>query len=99
MTSTFLNSPEPDETSKVAIVIGASSGIGIDMTIRLIANLHLVIAKSLNIPSAITLQNTGDLAQTIAGPASAQEQTDLMAELIVTANKSFPCCQPCRRKN
>lgn len=46
---------------KVAIVTGASSGIGLEITKRLIANGYRVVANSRQLTSAMTLQETSDL--------------------------------------
>ena len=51
----------PTGTSNVAIVTGASSGIGLEVTKRLAAEGYRVVANSRNITSAMTLQATGDL--------------------------------------
>ena len=66
MSSTFHSptSAMPDAyagTSKVAIVTGASSGIGLEVTNRLVAKGYRVVANSRNITSAMTLKATGDL--------------------------------------
>jgi NAD(P)-dependent dehydrogenase (short-subunit alcohol dehydrogenase family) len=45
----------------VAIVTGASSGIGLEVTKRLAAKGYRAVANSRNITSAMTLQATGDL--------------------------------------
>jgi NAD(P)-dependent dehydrogenase (short-subunit alcohol dehydrogenase family) len=47
--------------SKVAIVTGASSGIGLEMTKKLIANGYRVVANSRHLTSAKTLSETGSL--------------------------------------
>jgi len=46
---------------KVAIVTGASSGIGLEMVKRLIEKGYRLVANSRNITSAKTLHNTADL--------------------------------------
>jgi NAD(P)-dependent dehydrogenase (short-subunit alcohol dehydrogenase family) len=46
---------------KVAIVTGASSGIGLEMVKKLIEKGYRVVANSRNITSAMTLHNTADL--------------------------------------
>src|SRR5467141_3241598 len=46
---------------KVAIVTGASSGIGLGMVKRLAAKGYRVVANSRKITSAMTLQSTADL--------------------------------------
>ena len=46
---------------KVAIVTGGSSGIGLEMTKKLIEKGYRVVANSRNITSAMTLHNTADL--------------------------------------
>src|SRR6202045_2062997 len=56
--------PTPDAptgTSNVAIVTGASSGIGLEVTKRLAEKGYRVGANSRNIPPAMTLEATGDL--------------------------------------
>src|SRR6202035_1455953 len=49
----------PTGTSNVAIVTGASSGSGLEVTKRLAAKGYRVVANSRNITSAMTLQATG----------------------------------------
>src|SRR6202051_3240143 len=51
----------PPGTSNVAIVTGASSGIGLEVTKGWAAKVSRVVANSSNITSAMTLQATGDL--------------------------------------
>ena len=51
----------PTATSNVAIVTGASSGIGLEVTKRLAAKGYRVVANSRNITSAMTLEATADL--------------------------------------
>jgi NAD(P)-dependent dehydrogenase (short-subunit alcohol dehydrogenase family) len=51
----------PTGTSNVAIVTGASSGIGLEVTKRLAAKGYRVVANSRNITSAMTLEATADL--------------------------------------
>ena len=51
----------PTGTSNVAIVTGASSGIGLEVTKRLAAKGYRVVANSRKITSAMTLQATADL--------------------------------------
>jgi NAD(P)-dependent dehydrogenase (short-subunit alcohol dehydrogenase family) len=46
---------------KVAIVTGASSGIGLEMVKKLIEKGYRVVANSRNITSAMSLQSTADL--------------------------------------
>jgi short subunit dehydrogenase len=46
---------------KVAIVTGASSGIGLEMVKKLIEKGYRVVANSRNITAAKTLQSTADL--------------------------------------
>src|SRR5260370_2721467 len=46
---------------KVAIVTGASSGIGLEMVKKLIEKGYRVVANSRNITPAMTLHNTADL--------------------------------------
>src|SRR5229473_6787695 len=57
-TSSGLDSPV---RTKVAIVTGASSGIGLEVTNRLVTKGYRVVANSRNITSAMTLQATDDL--------------------------------------
>ncbi len=47
--------------SRVAIVTGASSGIGLEMTKKLIAHGYYVVANSRHLTSAKTLSETGSL--------------------------------------
>ena len=47
--------------AKVGIVTGASRGIGLEVAQRLLATGYRVVANSLNITSAMTLQTTDDL--------------------------------------
>ncbi|MGC2001233.1 MAG: SDR family oxidoreductase, partial [Candidatus Acidiferrales bacterium] len=49
------------EKRRVAIVTGASSGIGLEVAKKLIANGYRVVANSRNITSAKTLRSTRDL--------------------------------------
>jgi NAD(P)-dependent dehydrogenase (short-subunit alcohol dehydrogenase family) len=72
MTSTSATNPLLDNNSKVAIVTGASSGIGLEVTKKLIANGYRVVANSRSITSAITLQSTKDL-QLVEGDIGNQE--------------------------
>ena len=59
--SSNTTSDAPTGTSNVAIVTGASSGIGLEVTKRLAAKGYRVVANSRNITSAMTLQASGDL--------------------------------------
>ena len=66
MSSILRSSGRPVEVaasnvSKVAIVTGASSGIGLDVVRRLIASGYSVVASSRNITSANTVDGTGHL--------------------------------------
>jgi len=66
MSSISLSSGGPmqvasSKISKVAIVTGASSGIGLEAVRRLVASGYRVVANSRNITSAMTLHNTADL--------------------------------------
>jgi NAD(P)-dependent dehydrogenase (short-subunit alcohol dehydrogenase family) len=58
--------------SKVAIVTGASSGIGLELTKKLIANGYRVVANSRHLTSAKTLPETSDL-KLVDGDISLQE--------------------------
>lgn len=60
------------ERSKVAIVTGASSGIGLEVTRKLIANGYRVVANSRNITAAETLSETSDL-KLVSGDISLRE--------------------------
>ena len=70
------NSPGPAKidspASKVAIVTGASRGIGLELTKKLIASGYRVLANSRNISSAMTLQQTRDV-KLVDGDISLQE--------------------------
>ena len=70
---------------KVAIVTGASSGIGLEMVKRLIEKGYRVVANSRNITSAMTLQSTGDL-KLVDGDISLQE---IAQRVVVTAIRDF----------
>jgi NAD(P)-dependent dehydrogenase (short-subunit alcohol dehydrogenase family) len=58
--------------SKVAIVTGASSGIGLELTKKLTANGYRVVANSRHLTSAKTLSETSDL-KLVDGDISLQE--------------------------
>ena len=59
-------------TSKVAIVTGASSGIGLEVTKKLTASGYRVVASSRHLTSAMTLSETSDL-KLVDGDISLQE--------------------------
>src|SRR5580700_306789 len=72
----------PTGTSNVAIVTGASSGIGLEVTKRLAARGYRVVANSRNITSAMTLQATADLKLVdgdIGLPKTAHSRPDFTA--------------------
>src|SRR5713101_5313634 len=94
MSSTFHSStsamPVYSGTSKVAIVTGASSGIGLEVTNRLVAKGYRVVANSRNITSAMTLQATDDLKLVdgdIGLPETAQR-------VVATAMRDFGHIDP-----
>ncbi len=92
MSSTFHSSTSamPDAysgTSKVAIVTGASSGIGLEVTNRLVAKGYRVVANSRNITSAMTLPATGDL-KLVDGDIGLPETAHLV---VATAMRDFGC--------
>ena len=69
----------PSKILKVAIVTGASSGIGLETVRRLVACGYRVVANSRNITSANTLDGTGDLKLVdgdIGIPETAQRVVD-----------------------
>lgn len=60
--SSAIRTKDPlSKNNKVAIVTGASSGIGLEVTKQLVLKGYRVVANSRNITSAMTLQNTDDL--------------------------------------
>ena len=71
--------------SKVAIVTGASSGIGLEITKKLIANGYRVVANSRHLTSAMTLLETSDL-KLVDGDISLQETAQ---RAVVTAIERF----------
>ena len=71
--------------SKVAIVTGASSGIGLEAVRRLVASGYRVVANSRNITSANTLDGTGDLKR-VDGDIGIQETAQ---RVVDTALQSF----------
>jgi NAD(P)-dependent dehydrogenase (short-subunit alcohol dehydrogenase family) len=77
-----LESPSP---CKVAIVTGASSGIGLEMVKRLIEKGYRVIANSRNVTSAMTLQSTADL-KLVDGDIGIEETAK---HVVRTAIQSF----------
>ena len=68
--------------TKVAVVTGASRGIGLALAKRLIANGYRVVANSRNIGSAMTLQNTADL-KLVDGDIALQETAKLVVAIAV----------------
>jgi NAD(P)-dependent dehydrogenase (short-subunit alcohol dehydrogenase family) len=70
---------------KVAIVTGASSGIGLEMVKRLIEKGYRVVANSRNITSAMTLHNTADL-KLVDGDIGIEETAK---HVVRTAIQSF----------
>jgi NAD(P)-dependent dehydrogenase (short-subunit alcohol dehydrogenase family) len=70
---------------RVAIVTGASSGIGLEMVKRLIESSYRVVATSRNISSANTLQNSSDL-KLVDGDIGIEETAKLV---VRTAIQSF----------
>jgi NAD(P)-dependent dehydrogenase (short-subunit alcohol dehydrogenase family) len=73
------------KVSKVAIVTGASSGIGLDVVRRLIASGYRVVANSRNITSANTLDGAGHL-KLVDGDIGIQETAQ---RVVATAIQSF----------
>lgn len=73
------------KTSKVAIVTGASSGIGLDAVRRLITGGYRVVANSRNITSTNTLDGTDDL-KLVDGDIGIQETAQ---RVVKTAIQSF----------
>jgi NAD(P)-dependent dehydrogenase (short-subunit alcohol dehydrogenase family) len=71
--------------SKVAIVTGASSGIGLEVTKRLTANGYRVVANSRHLTSAKTLSETSDL-KLVDGDISLQETA---RQVVATAIQHF----------
>ena len=68
--------------TKVAVVTGASRGIGLALAKRLIANGYRVVANSRNIGSAMTLQNTADL-KLVDGDIALQETAKQVVAIAV----------------
>lgn len=90
MSSILRSSGRPVEVaaskvSKVAIVTGASSGIGLDVVRRLLASGYSVVANSRNITSANTLDGTGHL-KLVDGDIGMQETAQ---RVVATAMQSF----------
>ena len=67
---------------KVAIVTGASSGIGLEAVRRLIASGYRVVANSRNITSAHTLDGTGDL-KLVDGDIGIQETAQRVVDAAI----------------
>lgn len=76
---------ESPSRGKVAIVTGASSGIGLEMVKRLIEKGYRVVANSRNITSASTLDGTGDL-KLVDGDIGIRETAQ---RVVDTALQSF----------
>jgi NAD(P)-dependent dehydrogenase (short-subunit alcohol dehydrogenase family) len=90
MSSILRSSGRPVEVaasnvSKVAIVTGASSGIGLDVVRRLIASGYSVVANSRNITSANTVDGTGHL-KLVDGDIGIRETAQ---RVVATAIQSF----------
>ena len=68
--------------TRVAVVTGASRGIGLALAKRLIANGYRVVANSRNIGSAMTLQNTADL-RLVDGDIALQETAKQVVAIAV----------------
>jgi NAD(P)-dependent dehydrogenase (short-subunit alcohol dehydrogenase family) len=73
------------KVAKVAIVTGASSGIGLEVVRRLIASGYNVVANSRNITSANTVDGTGSL-KLVDGDIGIQETAQ---RVVATAIQSF----------
>jgi NAD(P)-dependent dehydrogenase (short-subunit alcohol dehydrogenase family) len=71
--------------SRVAIVTGASSGIGLDIAQRLIAGGYRVVANSRRLTSAMTLQSTADL-QLVDGNIGVRETA---RQVVAAAVQNF----------
>jgi hypothetical protein len=71
--------------TKVAIVTGASSGIGLEMVKKLIEKGYRVVANSRNITSAMTLPSTADL-KLVDGDIGAEETAK---RVVSTAIQNF----------
>jgi NAD(P)-dependent dehydrogenase (short-subunit alcohol dehydrogenase family) len=68
--------------SKVAIITGVSSGIGLEVTKILTANGYRVVANSRNITSAMTLSETSDL-KLVDGDISLQETAQRVVDTAI----------------
>jgi NAD(P)-dependent dehydrogenase (short-subunit alcohol dehydrogenase family) len=73
--------------SKVAIVTGASSGIGLELTKKLTANGYRVVANSRRLTSAMTLSETSDL-KLVDGDISLRETAQ---RVVDSAIQYFGC--------
>jgi NAD(P)-dependent dehydrogenase (short-subunit alcohol dehydrogenase family) len=67
---------------KVAIVTGASSGIGLEITKKLTANGYRVVANSRNLTAAKTLSETSDL-MLVDGDISLQETAQRVVAIAI----------------
>jgi NAD(P)-dependent dehydrogenase (short-subunit alcohol dehydrogenase family) len=77
--------PGPSRESKVAIVTGASSGIGLEAVKKLAANGYRVVANSRRITSAGTLSETPDM-KLVDGDISLPETAQ---RVVATAIREF----------
>src|SRR5262249_10336553 len=75
----------PSKKSKVAIVTGASSGIGLEAVKRLAANGYRVVANARRLTSAMTLSETPDV-KLVDGDISHPETA---RQVVLTAVQEF----------
>ena len=86
LTSVSVSSHDPSSRrSNVAIVTGASSGIGLEVTKKLITKGYRVVANSRNITSAGTLRTTDDL-KLVDGDIGTQKSAE---RVVGTALQEF----------